>query len=243
MLITWAAFSSLLTFPFTVFAWNHFPELRFVQFPWRWLLCLDVGLALLVTIAWRRWLPRILLLGAMLSLLVWVSKHFQPPWWDTADDITEMLDNQVTGQGYDGTDEYVPLQADASEVKPDAPLVSLTTGGQPHVQMQRWTAQSKQFSFSSAAPGQIVLRLFNYPAWKAEVNGQPVLTETQDDTGQMLVPVRAGQNQVRIRFVTTKDRILGRIISGLSLVLACGVFLLQRRDKQRADKSRLISAP
>jgi hypothetical protein len=244
MLITWAAFSSLLTFPFTVFAWNHFPELRFVQFPWRWLLCLDVGLALLVTIAWRRWLPRILLLGAMLSLLVWVSKHFQPPWWDTAADVAEMLDNQVTGQGYDGTDEYVPLQADASEVKPNAPLVSpLTTGGQPHVQVQRWTAQSKQFSFPSATPGQIVLRLFNYPAWKAEVNGQPVLTETQDDTGQMLVPVRAGQNQVRIRFVTTKDRIVGRIISVLSLVLTCGMFLFQTRDKQRADKSRLISAP
>jgi hypothetical protein len=55
--------------------------------------------------------------------------------------------------------------------------------------------------------------------------------------------VGAGQNQVRITFVTTQDRILGRIISGLSLVLACGVFLLQRRDKKRADKSRLISAP
>jgi hypothetical protein len=242
LLITWAAFSSLLTFPFTGFAWNHFPELRFVQFPWRWLLCMDVGLALLLTIAWRRWLPRILLFSAMLSLLVWVSRHFQPPWWDTAADITEMLDNQVTGQGYEGTDEYVPLQADASEVKPGAPLVALTKGGQLHVQMQRWTASSKLFSFSTEAPGQVVLRLFNYPAWKAEVNGHDVLTETQDDTGQMLVPVRAGQNQVRITFVTTKDRILGRIISGLSLVLACGVFLLHRRDKQIADRSQLTSA-
>jgi hypothetical protein len=243
ILITWAAFASLLTFPFTVFAWNHFPELRFVQFPWRWLLCIDVALALLLTIAWRRWLPRILLVGAMLSLLVWVARHFQPPWWDTAADITEMLDNQVTGQGYDGTDEYVPLQADASDVRADAPLVGLTGGGLLHVQMQRWTAQSKQFSFSTVAPGQIVLRLFNYPAWKVEVNGQRVLTETQEDTGQMLVPVRAGQNQVRITFVTTKDRILGRIISGLSLILVGGLFLFQRRDKQRADKSPLISAP
>jgi hypothetical protein len=153
-----------------------------------------------------------------------------------------MLDNQATGQGYEGTDEYVPLQADASEVKPGAPLVALTKGGQLHVQMQRWTASSKLFSFSTEAPGQVVLRLFNYPAWKAEVNGHDVLTETQDDTGQMLVPVRAGQNQVRITFVTTKDRILGRIISGLSLVLACGVFLLHRRDKQIADRSQLTSA-
>lgn len=234
ILITWTSFASLLTFPFTLFAWNHFPELRFVQFPWRWLLCMDVGLALLLTIAWRRWLARILLVGAMLSLLVWVSRHFQPPWWDTAADITEMRDNQVSGQGYDGTDEYVPLKADASEVKADAPLVELTTGGPLHVQMQRWAAQSKQFTFSTAAPGQIVLRLFNYPAWKVEVNGQRVLPETQEDTGQMLVPVGAGQNHVRITFVTTHDRILGRILSLVSLVLAGGLFLFQRRDKQRA---------
>jgi len=230
ILIAWAAFSSLLTFRFTVFGWNHLPELRFVQFPWRWLLCMDVGLALLLTIAWRRWLPRILLFGLMLSLLVWVSRYFQPPWWDTAADIAEMLDNQVTGQGYDGTDEYVPRQADAYEVKPGAPLVALTTGPPLYVQMQRWTAQSKQFSVSTAAPAQIVLRLFNYPAWRAEVNGQRVVTETQDDTGQMLVPVRAGQNQVRITFATTKDRILGRIISLMSLVLAGGLFVLHRTE-------------
>jgi hypothetical protein len=237
MLIVWAGLSSLLTLSFTQFAWDYFPELRFVQFPWRWLLCINVGLAVLVTIAWRRWLPKILLLGAMLSLLVWMAARFQPPWWDTAADIAEMLDNQITGHGYEGTDEYVPVHADASEVKRNAPLVSLVSGAPLHVQLTRWTAQSKSFSFPASAPGQIVLRLFNYPSWKVEVNGQQVSPETQEETGQMLIPMAAGENQVRITFVTTKDRIWGRIISGFFLLLTLGLFLRQRRNQSRVDSA------
>ncbi len=233
MLIAWSTFSSLLTFQFTLFAWNHFPELRFVQLPWRWLLCVNVGFALLVTIAWRRWLPRVLLLAAMLCLLIFVSHHFQPPWWDTAADIAEMLDNQVTGQGYEGTDEYVPIHADSSEVKQDASLISPAAGGEARIQIQKWTANSKTFSIAMLAPGQVVLRLFNYPAWKVEVNGRQASTATQEKTGQMIIPVNAGENRVRIIFATTNDRVLGRIVSGLSLVAVVGAFVLQRRNKLR----------
>jgi 6-pyruvoyl-tetrahydropterin synthase related domain len=233
MLIAWAALSSLLTLSFTRFAWDHFPELRFVQFPWRWLLCINVGLAMLVTIAWRLWLPRILLLIAMLSLVVLMAVRFQPPWWDTAADIAEMLDNQVTGQGYEGTDEYVPIHADASEVKPNAPLVSLVSGAPLRVRIMRWTGQSKWFSLSASAPGQILVKLFNYPSWKVEINGRQVSPETQEDTGQMLLPVAAGENQVRITFITTQDRILGRTISGIFLLLTAWLLLRQRPGRPR----------
>jgi hypothetical protein len=233
MLIAWSTFSSLLTFQFTLFAWNHFPELRFVQLPWRWLLCLNVGFALLVTIAWQRWLPRVLLLVAMLCLLTIVSHRFQPPWWDTAADMAEMLDNQATGQGYEGTDEYVPIHADSSEVKQDAPLISPAAGGEARIQIQKWTANSKVFSVVMPAPGQVVLRLFNYPAWRVEVNGRQVLTGTQEKMGQMVIPVNAGENRVQVIFSTTKDRILGRIVSGLSLLTVVGALFLQKRSKLR----------
>src|SRR5258708_34483238 len=98
-----------------------------------------------------------------------------------------MLDNQVTGQGYEGTDEYVPIHADSSEVKQDAPLISPAAGGEAGIQVQRWTANSKSFSIAMPATGQVVLRVFNYPAWRAEVNGRQVLTGTQEKTGQMVI--------------------------------------------------------
>ncbi|MCU1298845.1 MAG: hypothetical protein JWO91_3123, partial [Acidobacteriaceae bacterium] len=230
-LIMWMVFASLLMFPVTLFAWEHFPELQFIQFPWRWLLCTNVGVAALVPIAWRRWTPRLLLFAAMLGLLIFISNRFQPPWWDTAADIAEMLDNQVTGQGYEGTDEYVPSHADPSEVKQDAPLVSAIGPNPVRIQRQQWTAKSKSFSASTTAAGQLVLRLFNYPAWKAEVNGEQVSTETQEETGQMLIPVHAGENNVQITLTTTKDRIWGRVVSALSLFALAVLFFLQRRNR------------
>jgi hypothetical protein len=55
------------------------------------------------------------------------------------------------------------------------------------------------------------------------VNGQIVETDNQDNTGQMLIPVSAGENQVRVTFIRTRDQILGECISGVTalLMLAC----------------------
>ncbi len=60
----------------------------------------------------------------MLLVLVWVWHRVQPPWWDTAGDVAEMLDNQQSNLGYEGTDEYVPTGADAYEINKDAQLVA-----------------------------------------------------------------------------------------------------------------------
>jgi hypothetical protein len=65
---------------------------------------------------------------------------------------------------------------------------------------------------------QVALRLFSYPAWKAEVNGRNVKTSSRTATGQMLVPVEAGMNRVEIHFARTWDRTLGDWISFLTLL-------------------------
>ncbi len=73
------------------------------------------------------------------------------------------------------------------EVKHNAPLVKLEDNGIAQVQIEKWTAESKLFTANAGQPGNLVLRLFSYPAWRAEVNGQVVDTDAQDSTGQMLV--------------------------------------------------------
>jgi hypothetical protein len=72
-------------------------------------------------------------------------------------------------------------------------------------------------------PAQIVLRLLTYPAWRVEVDGQLVRTTTVEGTAQMVVPVHAGENLVRVRFVRTADRIAGGLLSLLGAAL---LFLL-----------------
>ena len=74
-----------------------------------------------------------------------------------------------------------------------------------------------------------MLKLFNYPAWIVAVNGRPVETSTLEVTGQMIVPVEAGENQVRIVFARTGDRTIGGFISlGTGILLLAGVVFVRR---------------
>jgi len=230
-LVAWAAFAVMLNFSFTSFLWTHLPELRFLQLPWRWLLCLNISFALLVTMASQRWISRLLIYLAMLAVLAFVWYRVQPPWWEAGGDFIEMLEQQETGAGYEGTDEYVPAGADSYEVKHDVPRVALNENEgatQDQFHIQQWNAESKVFSVRLDRPGELALRLFNYPAWSLEVNGEPVATSTQDVTGQMLIPVQAGESRVTVTFKRTWDRILGAIISGLAGLFLGGFFVFRR---------------
>jgi len=169
-------------------------------------------------------------------VLVFVWQNVQPPWWELAADFGQMLRNQQSGSGYEGTDEYVPLNADPYQIKKDAPLVAFYDSAVPDQEsqprIQQWSAESKTFTIATSQPERLVLRLFNYPAWRVAVNGRAVATTTRDVTGQMLIPVQAGENQVQITFARTWDRTLGGIISSVSALFVGGfVFIRRRRSR------------
>jgi len=223
----WSVLPAVLMFSFTFSLWQHLPKLRFVQLPWRWLLCLNVPFALLTTMAWRRWAARAVVCAAMLFVLVIAWHRIQAPWWDTSADLNEMLDNQQDGSGYEGTDEYVPTGADPYEINKEARRVTFDGAGHSRIEVKQWDAESKFSIADVTSPGKLVVRLFDYPAWQVEVNGHPVASETHEVTGQLMIPVEAGQNQVRITFIRTWDRSVGGIISALTavFVLIVGFFM------------------
>jgi hypothetical protein len=227
-LLAWCAVATMFMFSFSFPLYRVLPELRFVQLPWRWLLCMNVAFALLVTMAVRPWILRILACVAMIAALMWVWYRVQPPWWDNKADVFEMLDNQLTGAGYEGTDEYVPTGADAYEINKDARKVIFEGEGNSRIRVTQWAPESRAFSANVTQPGKLVLKLFNYPAWKAEVNGQAVDTGTIEVTGQMTIPVEPGDNQVRVIFTRTRDRMIGGLISFMTVLLLLGWIFVRR---------------
>ncbi len=229
MLSAWSAASAFLLSSFSFFLYRFLPELRYVQLPLRWLLCLNVGFALFVTLASPRWLARPLAGLVMLAVLAFVWHRVQPPWWDDAGDVAEMLDNQQDGAGYEGIDEYVPNGADVYEIEHDARRVTFEGDGSARIRITQWEPESRSFSANVSQPGKLVLKLFNYPAWKVAVNNRSVTTGTHPITGQMVIPVEAGENQVRIVFARTRDREIGGFISFGSGILLGVMFFNRRR--------------
>jgi hypothetical protein len=224
--IVWGLAACLLMLSPTLFFWQHLPKLRFMQLPWRWLLCLNVPMVFLTVRAWKHWAARTAIYVAMLLVIAFCWQRVQEPWWDTALDMAEMHRNLYEKVGYEGTDEYVPLGSDSYEIKQDARRVTMEGPGTAQIRVTRWDAEAKSFEATVSAPGTLVLRLFNYPAWKVWVNGAVVTAENRAVTGQMSIPAQPGENRVEVKFTRTWDRTLGGIVSLISLL---GTFIFWRR--------------
>ena len=221
---------AVLMFKPTLPLWMHSPELRFVQFPWRWLLCLNVPVAIGFALAVRRWWSRALICAVAVSIVLIGWHAVQAPWWDSADDVQEMVDNQNDGIGNEGIDEYVPAGVDPYEVDKKAPLAKgHGNAGNAQISALDWRAESKSLAVKSDSAGIVVLRLFNYPLWHATVNGAEVRTESTETTGQMSVPIEAGNSQIRITFQMGSDRKLGIALSLAGLFVLVLLFTITRR--------------
>jgi len=240
-LAVWAIACTVLLLPVSTLFWRFAPKLRFMQFPWRWLLCLSMILSVFIAFGMRRWPARALVCAGAILLIVFSGFRIQRPWWEDADDLQELRDNMVqqnTTQpnvgavGYEGTDEYTPNRADSSAIDRSARRVIVDGPERAGIHVVQWDAESKEFTAEMSAPARLTLHLFNYPAWKVEVNGRVVQAGTRESTGQMLVPVEAGLNRVQITFVRTWDRKVG---GWISLVTALLVLLWLATTRPRAS--------
>ncbi|MFZ0957830.1 MAG: 6-pyruvoyl-tetrahydropterin synthase-related protein [Candidatus Sulfotelmatobacter sp.] len=245
-LAVWATACMVLLFPVSALFWRFAPKLRFMQFPWRWLLCLSMILSVVIAFGLRRWPARALVCAGAILLIVFSGYRIQRPWWEDADDLQELRDNMVqpnTTQpnagagGYEGTDEYTPTGADSSAIDKSARRVVVDGPEHAGIRVVQWNAESKEFTAEMAAPARLALHLFNYPAWKVEVNGRAVQAGARESTGQMLVPVEAGANRVQITFARTWDRRVGgwiSLVTALLVVLWIVAAKVRRRSAEFA---------
>lgn len=229
--LTWSAMAIFLMSSISLPLWDNLPKLRFVQLPWRWLLCLGVPFALLTTVGIRRWTQRALSCGVLVAVVLVGAYRIQQPWWDDSADIKEMVDAVKDHIGYEGTDEYVPVGMDPEDIRRDAKNVTAATSGRTTTTITRWEAQDKKFSVWAEAPTRVAVRLFNYPAWETTVNGRQTPTSS-GQTGELTVAIPAGKSEIHISFLRTWDRALGIWIT-LAALFVTGYLYVRRISGQR----------
>ena len=121
----------LLQLPFSLPIWNVLPKLRFLQFPWRWLVVLEAPLGIFFAAAvWpvRRWLRVAVVAGcaaAFLGITAFTGFVFHQA-CDEEDAVHAMIATYRSGEGFQGSDEYAPPGADNSLVAFGLPDACLT---------------------------------------------------------------------------------------------------------------------
>ncbi len=122
----------LLQLPVSLFVWNTLPKLRFLQFPWRWLVALEAPMGVFVAKAlWVRapW-GRILVLAASCFVFVGSAGFAALAFYQNCapeDSVLGVAGAVRAGRGYEGTDEYAPPGADDSLLATDLPAACLVS--------------------------------------------------------------------------------------------------------------------
>jgi hypothetical protein len=246
-----------LQFPVSGPVWNLLPKMRFLQFPWRWLVVVEAPMGVFFASAiWtsrRGWRIALLSVCALVFLaatgLAGFS-FFQD--CDEEDAVPGMLSAYRAGTGFEGVDEYAPVNTDTSLLTLGLPVACLnpsatTPLGQASAAGElEWTPDQGgcEKTFTASAPrgkaaehlrvdanvpydGYLILRLRSYPAWQVRVNGRPLSTLTERADGLIAVPVPQGNDHVTVDWTATEDTWIGRWLSAFALVLLVGLWWIE----------------
>jgi hypothetical protein len=213
----------LLMLPVSAFAWRYLPELHFLQFPWRWLLVLGFSFALFAASVKKRsalvWLSFAIVIVACAVTIAGDTS------WDS-EDVAAVVTDIRNGRGYEGIEGFQPRGAKVDELDEDNPLVGevdpdsgdIDAPQTATINIKRWGPEEKSFAARADEPVRLALRLLHYPAWELSLDGKRFQPEATPQTGQIVFTLPPGLHQVEAHFRRTQDRLLGGVISIITVL-------------------------
>ncbi len=132
--------------------------------------------------------------------------------------------------------DMIGMMAYTQEQPRSTPLVAQYLAGEPlvkahaltegaTVEMVRHGGGSEEIMVRSSQEATIQFYTYYFPGWRGYVDGQEVPIRPEEPYGLITLDVPAGEHQVKIRFGDTPVRVVGKVISLLSLGLS--LFLLK----------------
>ena len=246
----------LLMMPLARPVWDAFGPAALIQFPWRLLSTASLFLAILAGAAVGNTLgtgegsqfPAAHVLGLVVML---ASLAFTVPQYTDIQPIDESVQSIMRFElAYP---DMIGHTAAVQEPFTESPLLPQYLAGEPlqkvaliagsgEVETLRTGGSSVDARVNLDSPSTVLFYTYDFPGWRATVDGQPAAHRTEPPYGLIAVDVPAGDHRVSIRHGGTPDRDAGTWISVVSLALVAGMLIFDwsrtRRKVAKADGSR-----
>ncbi|MCO5245838.1 MAG: 6-pyruvoyl-tetrahydropterin synthase-related protein [Anaerolineae bacterium] len=246
----------LLMMPLARPVWDAFGPAALIQFPWRLLSTASLFLAILAGAAVGNTLgtgegsqfPAAHVLGLVVVL---ASLAFTVPQYTDIQPIDESVQSIMRFElAYP---DMIGHTAAVQESFTESPLLPQYLAGEPlqkvaliagsgEVETLRTGGSSVDARVNLDSPSTVLFYTYDFPGWRATVDGQPAAHRTEPPYGLIAVDVPAGDHRVSIRHGGTPDRDAGTWISVVSLALVAGLLIFDwsrtRRKAAKADGSR-----
>ena len=242
-------FGLFISLPISSWCWAALPGLRFIQFPWRFQPYVALSAALVAgamleswvrqTDRWRGTSFALVLLS--FSASGYVSYLLARPWEESMSHRQAIAKLDGVGLQPMGLEAWERVRGEAALFAANQfvfrprdvgtmlyPPVNEVGGAQiveGHGQLlsQELRNHRRTFSLGNEQPVRVRVLTYDYPHWKASIDGQPAPIVREPRSGLMLVDVPAGRHTLDLRYDTAgSGQTLSVVLSclGLALVLA-----------------------
>ncbi len=233
-------FSLFMSVPLSRPIWSAFKPLQETQFPWRWMVLISMGAAILAA-AGLPLLPesvkkldrakRLLVFAAMaLSVVFTVSHIVREAQYFPAQRFEQML-TEVRGSS--GLTYWFPVWS-RSNPKPMATEVEVADR---EVTVTSWEAEHRKFSVGAGTATEARVRTFYYPHWVAK-SESGVLSTRPDEDGALLISLPPNATSVELDFQEPRRSQFSTIAS-LSGLIITGALAVPLKRRRKHDWSKL----
>lgn len=228
--------------------WIAFPQLGYLQFPWRFLTLVVFGMsfaigAIPILLAllkekkdiFTRLLIRIpenLIAGSLIILVVWSSWSYFLPEYGKLGKLTDQ--DKFTAAAWDlqqtaGIYDYLPETAKRAPTGPQTTVADVVLGEAEIIKPSQGTYWSK-FSLNVESESTIRVNTFLFPGWRIFANEEeiePFIPE-DEEIGRIHFTIPKGEYLIYVQFMNTPIRTIANIISFVSLSILLLVILLPK---------------
>jgi uncharacterized membrane protein len=228
--------SFFLTTPASRPVWDLIPQFSFLQFPWRWIIVMELSLCFLIARAYSLDEVRYSRLAAFLKpyMVVLLVAFAQLPMQNIYDaaisenDLIRLKESNQWKNVLDEKPEYLPIWT----TNPTS-ILTWTRGeavevmsGQASVRVAKWDPEERTVEVQALSDTVIRIAMLYYPGWEFTQDGENAGMDVEGRTGAVLVRVPRGTHTIRADFEDTRFRRASKFSSLISLLLLIPVTML-----------------
>jgi hypothetical protein len=241
--------SFFLTTPLSRPVWDLVPQFPFLQFPWRWMIVMELSLCFLIADCFSRetaqgYGPARFLKTFIIVILTFFAQLPMQNIHDAAISENNLVMIKKTGQWKILTDEkleYLPVWTTSLENIGtwDRDDRVVAKSGSAFIQVSEWAPESRTIEVRAASDTVVRISSFYYPGWEVTLDGGITPIDIEKKTGALLVNVPEGDHSIRAIFRDTPLRKISKYTSFGSLFLLIPVTMfLGRSNVSRIRRSR-----
>jgi hypothetical protein len=242
----WLALGILALFmmlPISVLIWK-LPGLRYLQFPWRWLLVGSFAASFLVGLQcrllrhirpiWRVALLVFLIANLCLTARLWSFRMMNALAHNH--DYSELLQKARYYRDMNSPPKWISRAEERFRSRRGQALKAPVTivQGVSDAKILEWAPSRRQVALEAQTETLVRLRTFYYPGWNCQLDGNPAPIEISSE-GQIVVSVPAGRHLMSCSFSNTPVRTVGSITSLVAFFASLLAVVISRRRSRAIE--------